>query len=107
MRFKTRKLFKKKYEKKVPSGPSYFLETFEASTIGTKWIKSKAKKDGVEDAIAKYDGEWAVEESGDSVLEGDKGFVLKSKAKHHAISAKLDKPFDFTAKKPLVVQYAY
>lgn len=32
------------------------------------------------------------------------GLVLKSKAKHAAISAKLDRPFFFTTK-PLIVQY--
>lgn len=37
-------------------------------------------------------------------LVGDLGLVLKSKAKHAAISAKLDRPFVFM-NKPLVVQY--
>jgi calnexin len=31
--------------------------------------------------------------------------VLKSKARHHAISSRLNKPFKFTEEKPLVVQY--
>ncbi|RNA15718.1 calnexin, partial [Brachionus plicatilis] len=90
---------------KVPEGQTHFLETFESDEIGKVWIKSKAKKDGVEESIAKYDGEWAVESSSDSVLEGDLGLVLKSKAKHHAISSKLEKKFDFAEGKPLVVQY--
>ena len=34
---------------------------------------------------------------------GDKGLVLMSRAKHHAISAKLNKPFLFDTK-PLIVQ---
>ena len=68
-------------------------------------MKSKAKKDDVDEAIAKYDGEWAIESSLESVLEGDKGLVLKSKAKHHAISSRLIRPFRFTEEKPLVVQY--
>ncbi len=67
-------------------------------------MKSNAKKDGVEDSIAKYDGQWSIESSTDSVLEGDKGLVLKSKAKHHAISAKLLNTFQFSDAKPLVVQ---
>ena len=33
------------------------------------------------------------------------GLVLKSKAKHHAISSNLIKPFHFSNKKPLVIQY--
>ncbi len=103
-----------------------FFETFDQDSIGTKlifkfflsfevtnikkktknrWLKSNAKKDGVEDTIAKYDGQWSVESSTDSVLDGDKGLVLKSKAKHHAISSKLLNTFQFTDGKSLVVQY--
>lgn len=37
-------------------------------------------------------------------LKGDLGLVLKSKAKHAAISAPLDRPFNFNDK-PLIVQY--
>lgn len=37
-------------------------------------------------------------------LKGDLGLVLKSKAKHSAIAAQLERPFVF-ANKPLVVQY--
>ncbi len=70
-----------------------------------RWVKSKAKKNDVDEAIAKYEGEWSIEASSDAVLEGDKGLVLKTKAKHHAISSKLSKPFLFTNNKPLVVQY--
>ncbi|KAG2455421.1 CALX protein, partial [Polypterus senegalus] len=40
----------------------------------------------------------------DSKLSGDKGLVLKSQAKHHAISSKLKKPFVFETR-PLIVQY--
>jgi len=94
-----------KYVKPEPKGVYHFLETFEEDSIGSKWIKSKAKKDGVDDSIAKYDGEWSIEPSADAVFEGDKGLVLKSKAKHHAISSKLSKPFLFSNKKPLIVQY--
>jgi hypothetical protein len=88
----------------VPVGEFYFVETFEDNVIGSKWLKSKAKKEGVEEEIAKYDGLWAVEPSTESVLEGDKGLVLKTKAKHHAISARLDKPFQFSIDRPLIIQ---
>ena len=37
-------------------------------------------------------------------MSGDYGLVLKSKAKHSAVSAKLKKPFPFD-EKPLIVQY--
>jgi len=96
---------KQAYVAPVPTGDYVFFETFDQDSIGTKWLKSNAKKDGVEDTIAKYDGQWLVESSTDSVLDGDKGLVLKSKAKHHAISSKLLSTFQFTDGKSLVVQY--
>lgn len=69
-----------------------------------KWIRSQAKKDDIAEEIAKYDGIWALEAPQRSLLENDYGLVLKSKAKHAAISSRLNKPFLFTGK-PLVVQY--
>jgi len=91
--------------KPLVKGDHHFQETFSCKkTIGSKWMKSTAKKDDVDEVIAKYEGEWSIEASSDSVLDGEEGLVLKSKAKHHAISAQLDKPFDFSNKKPLVVQ---
>lgn len=45
-----------------------------------------------------------MEESLTPLLKGDRGLVLKSKAKHAAISAPLSRPFKFGAK-PFVVQY--
>jgi len=96
---------KQPYVQPVPNGDYVFVETFDSDSIGSKWLKSKAKKEGVDETIAKYDGTWAVESSTDSVLEGDKGLVLKSKAKHHAISSKLLNSFKFSDGKPLVVQY--
>jgi hypothetical protein len=95
---------KAKYVRPVPAGEVFFVETFEDNVIGSKWLKSKAKKEDVEEVIAKYDGMWAVEPSADSHLEGDKGLVLKSKAKHHAISSRLVKPFHFSANAPLIIQ---
>lgn len=86
---------------------------------------SSAKKEDADEDIAKYDGKssmsfrspvleswqvcvlwsgkWAVEEMKDSKLPGDKGLVLKSRAKHHAISTLLLRPFTFNTK-PLIVQ---
>ncbi|KAK7801600.1 hypothetical protein U0070_013136 [Myodes glareolus] len=64
----------------------------------------QAKKDDTDDEIAKYDGKWEVDEMKDTKLPGDKGLILMSRAKHHAISAKLNKPFLFDTK-PLIVQY--
>uniref|UniRef100_A0A183B3Z8 Calnexin n=1 Tax=Echinostoma caproni TaxID=27848 RepID=A0A183B3Z8_9TREM len=65
---------------------------------------STAKKDGMDDAIAKYDGSWAVETLESFAIEGDHALVLKSKAKHHAISVKLDRPIKFNTPE-LVIQY--
>uniref|UniRef100_A0A8C1KA63 Calnexin n=1 Tax=Cyprinus carpio TaxID=7962 RepID=A0A8C1KA63_CYPCA len=72
--------------------------------FSSRWVLSQAKKDGIDEEIAKYDGKWEVEEMKDTKLPGDKGLVLKSKAKHHAISALLLRPFTFDTK-PLIVQY--
>ncbi|WFD36188.1 hypothetical protein MCUN1_003065 [Malassezia cuniculi] len=82
-----------------------FLEQF-TNGWEKRWSPSKASKlqRGTEEF--KYDGEWAVEEP--TVfpgLAGDKGLVLKSKAKQHAISAKFAEPMTFDGTQPLVVQY--
>eukprot|EP00088_Acartia_fossae_P011335 TRINITY_DN15733_c0_g1_i1.p1 TRINITY_DN15733_c0_g1~~TRINITY_DN15733_c0_g1_i1.p1 ORF type:complete len:601 (+),score=241.19 TRINITY_DN15733_c0_g1_i1:115-1917(+) len=83
----------------------YFEEHFDdAGVLGNKWIKSQAKKDGAEEAISKYDGEWNIEPLVKDALTGDQGLVLKSKAKHAAISSKLKKPFQF-ADRQIVIQY--
>ncbi len=90
----------------MSKGSFNFLDTFDdADAIGIKWIKSLASKPDVDDEqISKYDGEWSIESAIESALDGDKGLVLKTKAKHHAISARLDRPFDFASQKPLIVQ---
>jgi len=83
----------------------YFSEHFDDSaTLGSKWTKSQAKKDGTDDQIAKYDGEWVIEAALKEALSGDSGLVLKSKAKHAAVAARLKKPFKFD-NDLLVVQY--
>lgn len=86
-------------------GKFHFAEHFDnLETFDKKWIKSEAKKDDASEDIAKYDGVWTVEAPQRQILRGDLGLVLKSKAKHAAISSRLIKPFVFTDK-PLVVQY--
>lgn len=95
------------YESPTPVDKSkvYFAEHFDdESQFNKQWVKSSAKKEGISDDIAKYDGEWIVESSQKDGLVGDKGLVLKSKAKHAAIAAKLNRPFLFNTK-PLIVQY--
>ena len=42
-----------------------------------RWIKSSAKKDGVDEDISKYDGEWALEAPREGGFEEDRGLVVK------------------------------
>lgn len=95
------------YESPQPSDASkvYFAEHFDdPGGFEKRWVKSKAKKEGISEDIAKYDGEWSVEAPQRDALAGDLGLVLKSKAKHSAVASKLKKPFVFD-RKPLIVQY--
>ncbi|XP_072251284.1 calnexin isoform X1 [Leuresthes tenuis] len=100
---KTPPIPKVTYKAPEPMGEHFFAESFDRGTLDG-WVLSKAKKDDADEDIAKYDGKWAVEEMKDSKLPGDKGLVLKSRAKHHAISAQLLRPFTFDTM-PLIVQY--
>ncbi|XP_041044884.1 calnexin-like [Carcharodon carcharias] len=91
------------YRTPVPIREVYFADTFDRGNLDG-WVLSKTKKDDADEDIAKYDGKWAVEELVENTVPGDKGLVLKSKAKHHAISAPLKKPFLFKGE-PLIIQY--
>ncbi|KAG9480115.1 hypothetical protein GDO78_011888, partial [Eleutherodactylus coqui] len=91
------------YQTPVPSGEVFFAETFDDGLLD-RWILSKTMKEDADEDIAKYDGQWKVEELKENKLSGDLGLVLKSTARHHAISAELQKPFVFDSK-PLIVQY--
>lgn len=75
------------YESPYPSpGKFHFAENFDKEEYFTRrWIKSTAKKDDIEESLAKYDGVWSVEEPQRPILKGDLGMVLKSKAKHAAV----------------------
>ncbi|XP_071411812.1 calmegin isoform X1 [Pithys albifrons albifrons] len=90
------------YQTPKPTGEVYFTETFDGGLSG--WVLSKTKKEEMDGNIAKYDGRWEVEELKENTVPGDRGLVLKSVAKHHAISAMLTKPFVFD-NQPLIVQY--
>lgn len=84
----------------------YFIENFDnAEKSNEGWIKSEARKsDDTAEEIAKYDGIWNIESPERIVWKNDLGLVLKSKAKHAAISSFMNKKFSFNDK-PLVVQY--
>nr|XP_008508851.1 PREDICTED: calmegin-like [Equus przewalskii] len=90
------------YKTPQPIGEVYFTETFDSGKLAG-WVLSKAKKDDADAEISIYDGRWEIEELKENRVPGDRGLVLKSRAKHHAISAVLAKPFVF-ADKPLIVQ---
>ncbi|XP_062333178.1 calnexin [Osmerus eperlanus] len=91
------------YKAPEPMGEHFFAESFDRGNLDS-WVVSKAKKEDIDEEIAKYDGKWSVEEMKDGKLPGDMGLVLKSRAKHHAISAQLLRPFMFDTK-PLILQY--
>uniref|UniRef100_A0A8C5BJM8 Calmegin n=1 Tax=Gadus morhua TaxID=8049 RepID=A0A8C5BJM8_GADMO len=91
------------YKTPIPTGEVYFAETFDDGSLD-RWQVSKTMKDDADEDIAKYDGKWAVEQLKENIVPGDKGLVLKSRAKHHAIAALLAKPFVFEDE-PLVLQY--
>ncbi|CAG5882137.1 unnamed protein product [Menidia menidia] len=74
--------FQVTYKTPVPTGDVYFAETFDDGSLDR----------------------WAVETLKENRVPGDQGLVLKSRAKHHAIAAMLDKPFVFQDE-PLVLQY--
>ncbi|XP_039919738.1 calmegin [Hirundo rustica] len=90
------------YQTPKPTGEVYFAETFDEGL--SRWVLSVTLKEDMDDNVAKYDGRWEVEELKENAVPGDKGLVLKSVAKYHAISAMLTKPFVFDDK-PLIVQY--
>uniref|UniRef100_A0A4W3HF54 Calnexin n=1 Tax=Callorhinchus milii TaxID=7868 RepID=A0A4W3HF54_CALMI len=91
------------YKAPVPSGEVHFAESFDKGTL-EGWVVSRAKKEDTDEDISKYDGKWEVEEMRETNLAGDKGLVLKSRAKHHAIAGILKRPFVFDTK-PLILQY--
>ena len=45
------------YVSPEPDGDVYLAEHFDnPEAIGTKWVKSQAKKEGTDESLAKYDG---------------------------------------------------
>lgn len=95
------------YKTAQVSGFAYLVETFDdVEKFKKTWVLSEAKKKDLTDVdIAKYDGIWSVEEPKKHAQSGDLGLVLKSKARHAAVSTLLSEPFRFDKEKPLVVQY--
>ncbi|XP_038213148.1 calnexin isoform X2 [Zerene cesonia] len=83
----------------------YLAEHFDnEAAFKKRWVKSEAKKQGVDETIAKYDGQWEIQAPSRRLLKDDLGLVLTTEAKHAAIATLLDRPFEFKDK-PFVVQY--
>ncbi|XP_051983428.1 calmegin-like [Xyrauchen texanus] len=95
--------FQVSYKTPVPTGDVFFTETFDDGSLSS-WQVSKTIKEDADEDIAKYDGKWEIEPLKENKVPGDLGLVLKSRAKHHAIAALLNRPFVFKDK-PLIVQY--
>jgi calnexin len=89
----------------IPASAFYALYFSSPSDLTTKLIKSLAKKEGVDEVLAKYDGIWTVEVPTSSAILNDYALIVKSKARHHAISASFEKPIDFTSHDQIVIQY--
>lgn len=90
------------YRRVATPEQAYFAEAFDGA-LDRNWVLSKAVKDEQLDLL-KYNGEWVIEESREARLLGNRGLVLKSPGKHHAISAYLRKTYHFTDR-PLCLQY--
>ena len=59
----------------------FFQDQFQNQSQWSQWIRSEAKRDGVDEHIAKYDGQWAFEVPSASVFSDDFALVLKVKMK--------------------------
>lgn len=96
--------FEVEYNTPVLSGEAHFAEHFDDFDEAKKrWIISRAQKEE-SDNVFKYDGHWDFDLPERVIFGNDRGLILRSKAKHAAISAKLNRRFDFNTK-PLYVQY--
>ena len=62
---------------KSVSSNIYFEEQFQDQSKWSRWIRSQAKKDGVDEVLAKYDGRWDIEIPQSSVYNDDYGLILK------------------------------
>ncbi|XP_066488095.1 calmegin isoform X2 [Tiliqua scincoides] len=91
------------YKTPVPTGEVHFTETFDDGKL-SGWVLSQTKQEDSHEDTAKYEGRWEIEPLKENAVPGDRGLVMKSVAKHHAISAMLTKPFVFDSK-PLIIQY--
>jgi calnexin len=66
---------------KSSSSNIYFEEQFQDKSKWSRWVKSQAKKDSVDESLAKYDGEWGFEIPQSSAYNDDYALILKVKIK--------------------------
>ncbi len=64
---------------KSTSSNIYFEDQFQDKSKWSRWVKSQARKDGVDESLAKYDGEWGFEIPHSSVYNDDYALILKVK----------------------------
>ena len=96
--------FEVEYTTPVLSKEAHFAEHFDDFDEAKKrWIISRAQKEE-QDNVFKYNGHWDFDLPERPIFQNDRGLILRSKAKHAAISAKLNRRFEFN-NKPLYVQY--
>ena len=62
---------------KSASSNIYFEEQFQDKSKWSRWVKSQAKKDTVDESLAKYDGEWGFEVPQSSAYSDDYALILK------------------------------
>ena len=63
----------------------FFQEQFQNESQWSKWIRSEAKRDGVDEHIAQYDGHWAFEIPSVSIYNDDFGLVLKVRREENSM----------------------
>ena len=63
------------------SSSIFFAESFLSSEALERFVPSKASKDGVDEEIAKYDGQWEVAPVQTSGLSGDLSLIMKDKGR--------------------------
>ena len=85
---------------KSASSNIYFEEQFQEKSKWSRWVKSQAKKDDVEDNLAKYDGEWALEIPQSSVYNDDYALILKVNSSVEKIF-RSNEYFDFSRKQDI------
>jgi calnexin len=64
---------------KSASSNIYFEDQFQDKSKWSNWVKSEAKKDDVDEVLAKYDGQWGFEIPQSAVYSDDYALILKVK----------------------------